>query len=121
MVSSFFDLGLDLVIKIFPVERRNENIGIVQIEAMACGTPVIAFDRGSMRELIDDRATGRLALDEDAAVAAVHEVGTFDRGASAWEVRVNFGDGNRVFMFPTHPGFSSGDWVRLDSGRLKRM
>lgn len=59
----------------------DEPFGLSVIEAMACGTPVIAFARGSMRELIEDGSTGRLALDENAAVAAVDEVGTFDRGA----------------------------------------
>ena len=44
-----------------------------------------------------------------------------ERGANAWEVRVNFGDANRTFMFPTHPGFASGEAVRFDAGRLRRM
>ena len=59
----------------------DEPFGLSVVEAMACGTPVIAFDRGSMRELIDDGSTGRLVADESAAVAAVADVLGFDRRA----------------------------------------
>jgi glycosyltransferase involved in cell wall biosynthesis len=48
-----------------------EPFGLVMIEAMACGTPVIAYDRGSVAEIIDDGLTGFVVEDEDAAVAAV--------------------------------------------------
>ena len=48
---------------------------------MACGTPVIAFDRGSMRELIDDGRTGFVVADVDGAVAAVDRVADLDREA----------------------------------------
>jgi hypothetical protein len=45
-----------------------------------------------------------------------------ERGENGWEVRVNFAGGsNRVFMFPTHPGFTSGERVRFEAGRLKRV
>jgi hypothetical protein len=45
-----------------------------------------------------------------------------DRGANGYEVRVHFGTGsNWVFVYPTDPGFSSGDRVRVQSGRLMRM
>ena len=59
----------------------DEPFGLSVVEAMACGTPVIAFDRGSMSELIDDGATGRLVADEAEAAAAVVEVATLDRAA----------------------------------------
>ena len=48
-----------------------EPFGLVMIEAMACGTPVIAFDRGSVPEIIEDGRTGFIVEDETAAVAAV--------------------------------------------------
>ena len=57
----------------------DEPFGFSVVEAMACGTPVIAFDRGSMREIIDDGVTGALVRTVDEAVRAVTEVGTFDR------------------------------------------
>ena len=41
------------------------------IEAMACGTPVIAYNRGSVPEIIDDGLTGFIVEDETSAVAAV--------------------------------------------------
>ncbi|MEY2403570.1 MAG: hypothetical protein QOD38_1121 [Acidimicrobiaceae bacterium] len=59
----------------------DEPFGFSVVEAMACGTPVIAFDRGSMRELIDDHVTGMLVHDVDAAVAAVQAVRGLDRAA----------------------------------------
>jgi glycosyltransferase involved in cell wall biosynthesis len=57
----------------------DEPFGFSVVEAMACGTPVIAFDRGSMRELIDEGVTGTLVKDVDAAVEAVARVESFER------------------------------------------
>jgi glycosyltransferase involved in cell wall biosynthesis len=48
-----------------------EPFGIVMIEAMACGTPVIAYNRGSVAEIIDEGLTGFIVEDETSAVAAV--------------------------------------------------
>ena len=48
-----------------------EPFGLVMIEAMACGTPVIAYNRGSVPEIIDDGVTGFIVEDETSAVAAV--------------------------------------------------
>ncbi len=59
----------------------DEPFGFSVVEAMACGTPVIAFDRGSMSELIDDGRTGALVDDVDGAVLAVSSVGLLDRAA----------------------------------------
>jgi glycosyltransferase involved in cell wall biosynthesis len=57
----------------------DEPFGFSVVEAMACGTPVIAFDRGSMRELIDDGVTGALVHDVDSAAAAVNRVAVLSR------------------------------------------
>src|SRR5882762_9563625 len=48
-----------------------EPFGLVMIEAMACGTPVIAFNRGSVPEIVEDGLTGFIVEDETSAVAAV--------------------------------------------------
>ena len=57
----------------------DEPFGLSVVEAMACGTPVIAFDRGSMPEVIIDGTTGSLVSDVASAAAAVTEVGQLDR------------------------------------------
>ncbi len=46
---------------------------------MACGTPVIAWDRGSAREVVDEGVTGFVVDSEAAAVAALDRIGTIDR------------------------------------------
>ncbi len=56
-----------------------EPFGIVMIEAMACGTPVIAFPAGSAPEVIEDGVSGWLVNDVDEAVGAVKRAETFDR------------------------------------------
>jgi glycosyltransferase involved in cell wall biosynthesis len=49
------------------------------IEAMACGTPVIAFNRGSVPEIVDDGVTGFVVEDATSAVAVVDRLATLDR------------------------------------------
>ena len=48
-----------------------EPFGLVMIEAMACGTPVIAFNRGSVPEVIEDGVTGFIVEDINGAIGAV--------------------------------------------------
>ena len=57
----------------------DEPFGYSVVEAMACGTPVIAFRRGSMAELVDDGTTGFLVDDVDEALAAVDLAKSVDR------------------------------------------
>jgi glycosyltransferase involved in cell wall biosynthesis len=63
---------------LFPISWP-EPFGLVMIEAMACGTPVIAFDHGSVREIIEDGVTGFIVRDEAEAVRAVSRLGMLDR------------------------------------------
>src|SRR5947209_7219195 len=63
---------------LFPIEWP-EPFGLVMIEAMACGTPVIAFRSGSVPEVIDEGITGFIVDDEDAAVRAIGRLGQLDR------------------------------------------
>jgi glycosyltransferase involved in cell wall biosynthesis len=58
-----------------------EPFGLVMIEAMACGTPVIAYDNGSVPEIVEDGTTGFIVQDEDSAVAAVARLPELDRQA----------------------------------------
>ncbi len=57
-----------------------EPFGLVMIEAMACGTPVIAFDRGAVREIVEDGLTGSIVDDVAGAVAAAGRLAGLDRG-----------------------------------------
>ena len=63
---------------IFPI-RWNEPFGMVMIEAMACGTPVLAFPEGAAPEVVDDGKTGFLCADEAEMIAAVHRIDEIDR------------------------------------------
>jgi glycosyltransferase involved in cell wall biosynthesis len=69
----------------------NEPFGFSVVEAMACGTPVIAVDRGSMGELISDGITGMLVADAAAGAAAVARIGELDRGKIHSEAIARFG------------------------------
>ncbi len=56
-----------------------EPFGLSVVESMACGTPVIAYPRGSMPEVVDDGVTGYLVEGIEAAVDAVRRAATLDR------------------------------------------
>src|SRR5262245_20212136 len=56
-----------------------EPFGLVMIEAMACGTPVIAFNRGSVPEIVEENITGYIVEDELSAVNAVGRISQIDR------------------------------------------
>ena len=58
-----------------------EPFGLVMIEAMACGTPVIAYNRGSVAEIVDHGLTGFVVDNEASAVAAVGRVSSLSRTA----------------------------------------
>ena len=64
---------------LFPIDWP-EPFGLVMIEAMACGTPVIAWNRGSVPEVIEDGVTGFVVDSIDEAVAAIRRIETLDRG-----------------------------------------
>ena len=56
-----------------------EPFGLVMIEALACGTPVIAYNRGSVPEIIEDGVTGFVVEDETSAVGAINQLPTLSR------------------------------------------
>jgi glycosyltransferase involved in cell wall biosynthesis len=68
-----------------------EPFGLSVVESMICGTPVVAYRKGSMPEVVDDGLTGRLVDDVDQAVAAVADVARLDRSACRARARSRFG------------------------------
>jgi glycosyltransferase involved in cell wall biosynthesis len=76
---------------LFPIDWP-EPFGLVMIEALACGTPIIARPRGSVPEVLRDGVTGLLCETEDEMVEAVHRIGTLDRMACRREFEQRFTD-----------------------------
>jgi glycosyltransferase involved in cell wall biosynthesis len=68
----------DALALLFPIDW-DEPFGLVMIEAMACGTPVIAYRRGSVPEIIEEGVTGFVVSNEAEAVAAVEKAAALDR------------------------------------------
>jgi len=63
---------------LFPIDWP-EPFGLVMIEAMACGTPVIAFRSGSVPEVVDHGITGFVVSDEEEAIQAIGRLSKLDR------------------------------------------
>jgi glycosyltransferase involved in cell wall biosynthesis len=63
---------------LFPIDWP-EPFGLVMIEAMACGTPVIAYGSGSVPEVVEDGVTGFIVDGKEQAIRAVKELGRLDR------------------------------------------
>src|SRR5579859_2885985 len=74
--SDFLSGALGLLV---PIDWP-EPFGLVMIEAMACGTPVIAYNRGSVPEIVEEGLTGFIVEDEMSAAAAVNRLSHLDRG-----------------------------------------
>jgi glycosyltransferase involved in cell wall biosynthesis len=68
----------DAAALLFPIDWP-EPFGLVMIEAMACGTPVIAFRRGSVPEIVEEGTSGFIVDTVEQAVAAVRRIATLDR------------------------------------------
>ena len=101
---------------LFPI-RWNEPFGMVMIEAMACGTPVLAFPEGAAPEVVTDGTTGFLCDDEDAMVEALGRLDELKREDCRLAVEGYFStrpDGGRahravrVDARPDHPSRSPG-------------
>jgi glycosyltransferase involved in cell wall biosynthesis len=103
---------------LFPIDWP-EPFGLVMIEAMACGTPVVAFRSGSVSEVIDDGVSGFIVESIDEAVAAVRAIGEIDRA----RVRATFDErftvermaADYLAIYRGLPG------VRTKAARLRRV
>jgi glycosyltransferase involved in cell wall biosynthesis len=74
---------------IFPIQW-DEPFGLVMIEAMACGTPVIAFRRGAVSEVVIDGKTGFIVDTIEEMIAALKKVDQIDRRTCRAHVEKNF-------------------------------
>ena len=74
---------------LFPIDWP-EPFGLTMIEAMACGTPTIAFNRGSVPEVITDGVSGFIVENMDQAMNAAQQVATLDRAACRAEFLQRF-------------------------------
>jgi glycosyltransferase involved in cell wall biosynthesis len=74
---------------LFPIDWP-EPFGLVMIEAMACGTPVIAHRCGSVPEVVEDGLSGFIVDDIEGAVAAVDRLGQLDRALIRWRFEERF-------------------------------
>jgi len=72
-----------------PIQWR-EPFGLFFIEAMACGTPVIAANQGSVPEIVEDGKTGFIASNEKETVEAIKNIGIIDRAACRKRVEEKF-------------------------------
>ena len=79
----------------------DEPFGFSVVEAMACGTPVIAFDRGSMSEIIGEGVTGTVVADLAAATEAIRGVSQLDRQSVRAEAVRRFSSDRMVDEYVT--------------------
>jgi glycosyltransferase involved in cell wall biosynthesis len=80
---------------LFPI-RWNEPFGMVMIEALACGTPVLAFPEGAVPEVIEDGRTGFLCHDVGDMAEAIGKIGQIDRAVCRQAVEGYFSTGRMV-------------------------
>jgi glycosyltransferase involved in cell wall biosynthesis len=101
---------------LFPIDWP-EPFGLVMIEAIACGTPVIAWNRGSVPEVIDHGLTGFIVGSEDEAVAAARRLDeldrskvrqTFERRFSATVMATNY-----LELYRSFPNWAAGERQQL--------
>src|SRR5216683_2569903 len=84
--SDFLSAAIGLLL---PIDWP-EPFGLVMIEAMACGTPVIAYNHGSVPEIIDEGLTGFVVEDEASAVGAVDRLSRLSRHAIRKQFEARF-------------------------------
>jgi glycosyltransferase involved in cell wall biosynthesis len=108
----------DAAALLFPIDWP-EPFGLVMIEAMACGTPVIAFRNGSVPEIVEDGRTGYIVETVDQAVEAVGRLPALDRRAirAAFERRFSVKRMAKDYLAIYYNLVG----VRLDAAHLRRI
>jgi len=76
-LSGFYGQALACL---YPI-KWEEPFGLIMVESMACGTPVIVFDKGSAKEVVEDGKTGFVVKNIKEAVEAIKKIGQIDRSA----------------------------------------
>jgi glycosyltransferase involved in cell wall biosynthesis len=84
-----YDFLKDAVCLLNPIQWA-EPFGMVMIEAMACGTPVVTNNRGSASEIVDHGETGFFCEDESSLVRALHKVTSLNRSRCRVAVEQRF-------------------------------
>jgi glycosyltransferase involved in cell wall biosynthesis len=98
---------------LFPIQWP-EPFGLVMIEAMACGTPVIAWNCGSVQEVVDHGVSGYIVQSMDEALAALERISDLDRR----EVRATF---ERRFTASTMARAYLEVYEQLAAAKLRRV
>ncbi len=103
---------------LFPI-KWNEPFGLVIVEAMACGTPVVAFRQGAAREIILNGKTGYLVKNLDEMVSAVQMVESIDPAACRQSVEEKYTPSrlatDYLSLYQKILGLSTGSLVALNS------
>ena len=108
---------------LFPI-KWPEPFGLVMIEAMACGTPVIAYPFGSVPEIIPDGVSGFLVQNIEEAVRAVKRIDEIDRAECRSQFELNFTDDRmtanylKIYQKLVHPKSAS---ITVEEGVLNWM
>ncbi|HMB44513.1 MAG TPA: glycosyltransferase family 4 protein [Candidatus Methanoperedens sp.] len=91
MVSTrrMFSIYKNAAALLFPI-KWEEPFGLTMIEAMACGTPVIAFNRGSVKEIVVDGRTGFIVDDLNGMIRSIKKINSIDRMECRRHVEENF-------------------------------
>lgn len=89
------DLLSHAIALLFPIKWA-EPFGLVMLEAVACGTPVLAFPSGAAPEVVADGRTGFLCSNETEMVEALSRIGTIDRAECRRSLETDFSAGRMV-------------------------
>ena len=96
--------------------RWEEPFGLVMIEAMLCGTPVIAFPRGAAPEIVDGGLTGFLVDGVEEMAAVLGQLDGFDRVACRRRAQARFGAARMVREYEHIYRHAAADWSRAVTG-----